>query len=70
MVAQARACNRRGVRVGAVRLELSDGVRLPFDDGLADAALSVHTIHFMTDPATTFAEIARVFRAGGRLALA
>ena len=42
-------------------------VALPFEDG---AALTVHTIYFMTDPATTFAEIARALRPGGRLALA
>ena len=66
MVAQARARNRQSVRAGAVRLELGDGVRLPFENDAADAALTVHTIYFMTDPATTFAEIARVLRPDGR----
>jgi agmatine deiminase len=39
-------------------------------DDIADAALTVHTIYFMDEPATTLAEIARVLRPGGTLALA
>ena len=70
MVRQARRLNRRAVRAGAARLEPNDGIRLPLDDDLADAALTVHTIYFMDEPGTTLAEIARVLRPGGPLAIA
>lgn len=70
MVRQARAHNRRAVQDGTVRLDAGDGIHLPLDDDLADAALTVHTIYFMDEPATTLAEIARVLRPGGTLALA
>lgn len=70
MVRQARAHNRRAVQAGTVRLEAGDGIHLPLDNDLADAALTVHTIYFMNEPATTLTEIARVLRPGGTLALA
>ena len=70
MVRQARAHNRRAIRAGTVRLDAGDGIHLPLDDDIADAALTVHTIYFMDQPATTLAEIARVLRPGGTLALA
>ena len=70
MVAQATARNRRACADGRVRLERSDGVTIAFDDAVADAALAVHTVYFMAEPAMTFAEIARVLRPGGRLVVA
>ena len=53
MVRQARAHNRRAIRAGTVRLDAGDGIHLPLDDDIADAALTVHTIYFMDEPATT-----------------
>ena len=70
MVRQARAHNRDAIRAGNVRLDAGDGIHLPLDDNVADAALTVHTIYFMDEPATTLTEIARVLRPGGTLALA
>lgn len=70
MVAQATARNRRACADGRARLEHGDGVTIAFDDDVADAALTVHTVYFMPDLATTFAEMARVLRPGGRLAVA
>ena len=70
MVAQASARNRRACADGRAQLVRSDGITIPFPDDHADAALSVHTLSFMAEPAATIAEIARVLRPEGRLALA
>jgi SAM-dependent methyltransferase len=42
--------------------------RLPFADGSFDAALAQLVVHFMADPVVGLAEMARVTRAGGRVA--
>lgn len=70
MVNQATARNRNACRNGRADLRHSDGTTIPFPAGAADTAFTVHTIYFMPDPATTFAEIARVLRPGGTLVIA
>ncbi len=70
MVRQARARNRSACRASLARLELGDGRSIPFSDQSVDAALTVHTIYFMPDPAHTIAEIGRVLRPGGRVVIA
>jgi SAM-dependent methyltransferase len=70
MVSQARARNRTACRSGQARLQHTAGVAVPFDDASADAAITVHTLYFMADPAATLTDVARVLRPGGRLAIA
>jgi ubiquinone/menaquinone biosynthesis C-methylase UbiE len=70
MVSQACARNRAACRDGRATLRHGDGVTIPFSDDSADAAITAHTIYFMPDPAATIAEIARVLRPGGTLAIA
>lgn len=70
MVKQATARNRDACRDGRAVLRHGDGVTIPFADQVADAAVTVHTIYFMADPAATLAEVARVLRPGGKLTLA
>jgi trans-aconitate 2-methyltransferase len=41
---------------------------LPLPGGVADAAISVATLHWLPDHAHVFAEVARVLRPGGRFA--
>ena len=43
---------------------------LPFDDGAFDAAFAQLVVHFMTDPEAGMAEMRRVTRPGGPVALA
>ena len=70
MVSQATARNRAACRDGRAVLKLGDGVTVPFADDTADAAITVHAIYFMPDPAATIAEIARVLKPGATLAIA
>ena len=70
MLKQATARNRAACRDGRATLRHDDGITIPFTDETADAAITVHTIYFMPDPAATLAEIARVLRPGGTLAIA
>lgn len=70
MVAQARARNRRACARGDAEVLVGDGRLLPLTDGTVDHALTAHAVYFMPDPATTFAEVARVLRPGGRFVVA
>ncbi|MGD9704636.1 MAG: class I SAM-dependent methyltransferase [Acidimicrobiia bacterium] len=70
MVKQATARNRAACRDGRATLRHGDGITIPFPDDSADAAITAHTIYFMPDPAATLADIARVLKPGGALAIA
>lgn len=70
MVRQATGRNRAACRDGRATLRHGDGITVPFPDGSADAAITVHTIYFMPDPAATLTEIRRVLRPGGTLVIA
>jgi ubiquinone/menaquinone biosynthesis C-methylase UbiE len=70
MVKQATARNRAACGDGRATLRHGDGITIPFTDHTADAAITVHTIYFMPDPAATLADITRVLRPGGTLAIA
>ncbi len=69
MLAAARRRNRRAVRQGRVRLRQADAMQLPFADASFDEVLSIHSIYFWSDRRRALAEIARVLRPDGRLAL-
>lgn len=70
MVHQATARNRAACRDGRATLRASDGITIPFPDGSADVAFTVHTVYFMPDPTATLADIGRVLRPGGTLVVA
>lgn len=48
-----------------VRFVLADGAALPLPDASFDVAVSTLSLHHWAEPATVFAEIARVLRLGG-----
>jgi ubiquinone/menaquinone biosynthesis C-methylase UbiE len=56
-------------RVPEGRFVLGDAVRLPFDDGAFEAAVSVFGVIFASDAEQAAAELARVVGAGGRVAI-
>lgn len=69
MVEIARRRNRRLIRTGQCKVVAADAEALPFTDAVFDKALCVHVVYFWPDLAAGLAEIARVLRPGGRLAL-
>jgi arsenite methyltransferase len=63
----ARAVSAQaGPNVGFLR---ADAQRLPLRDETVDAAVSIAVLQLIPDPAATLAEIARVLRPGGRVAI-
>ncbi len=67
-----RALRRNLAAVAEGRMLLCHGSpeRLPFRDGMFDAAVAVNVFHFFAAPAAACREIGRVLRPGGRLAFA
>ena len=55
-----------GPQVGFLR---ADAQKLPFRDGSFDAAISLAVLQLIPDPAAALAEIGRVLKPGGRLAV-
>lgn len=62
MLAEAR-------RRGRGALVMADATRLPFADGALDAVFAAGLLPHLADPVAGLAELARVCRRGGRLAL-
>lgn len=70
MLARARRRFGREVRRGRLRLYQATAESLPLPDSAVDKAVSVNSLYFWPDPAAALAELARVVKPGGRLALA
>ncbi len=66
----ARARERAAAEGLALDLREADAEALPFEDGAFDVVLSTFGVMFTPDQARAAAELARVCRAGGRIALA
>lgn len=58
--------NEAGPQVGFIR---ADAQRLPLRDDTVDAIVSIAVLQLIPDPAAALAEMARVLRPGGRLAV-
>jgi ubiquinone/menaquinone biosynthesis C-methylase UbiE len=58
--------NEAGPHVGFIR---ADAQRLPLRDNTVDAVVSMAVLQLVPDPAAALAEMARVLRPGGRLAI-
>jgi SAM-dependent methyltransferase len=63
---QAGRATRPG---GSARFVAYDGRRLPLEDGSLDRVVCFDAFHHVRDPAATLAELARVLRPGGRIAM-
>jgi ubiquinone/menaquinone biosynthesis C-methylase UbiE len=63
-----QAAQRAG-RDSSARLVLGDGEALPLRDGACEAVLAAGYVPHLSDPTAGLAELARVTRAGGRLAI-
>jgi arsenite methyltransferase len=64
-----RERSRRWLAGGELRLERGRAESLPFAGEAFDAVASTNTVYFWPDPAVTLAELKRVLRRGGELAL-
>ncbi|MEA2291243.1 MAG: hypothetical protein QOF17_263 [Solirubrobacteraceae bacterium] len=56
-------------RAKGLRTLEADAQSLPLPDGAADAAIAVHMLHHVDDQPRALAELRRVLRPGGRLAI-
>jgi SAM-dependent methyltransferase len=68
MVAEAvERC--RPLRFGSVTGHQADAAALPFEDGSFDAVIAMHMLYHLADPAVAIAEMSRVLKPGGVLAV-
>ena len=68
MLARGTADNARS-GLGNVALVRGDAVRLPFADGSFDAVCCFAALHLFADPFDALADMSRVLRPGGRIAI-
>lgn len=54
---------------GSVRGQQADAAALPFEDGSFDAVIAMHMLYHVPDPAAAIAEMFRVLKPGGCLAV-
>jgi ubiquinone/menaquinone biosynthesis C-methylase UbiE len=70
MVRQARLRNADAVRAGRVALVRGDASSLPYRDELFDRVCAIQSIYFWPEPVSALAEMRRVLKADGLLAVA
>ncbi|MGO4671149.1 class I SAM-dependent methyltransferase [Bosea sp. 2RAB26] len=59
----------QALALGAVRGEAADATALPFADATFDAVIAMHMLYHLPDPAAAIAEMERVLKPGGCLAV-
>lgn len=69
MVAAAEAAVRGSGRWRDVEPIVGDAAALPLPDGSVDTVLAIHMLYHLADPAAGLAELARVTRPGGTVAV-
>ncbi|MGX1778228.1 class I SAM-dependent methyltransferase [Nocardia brasiliensis] len=67
MVTRARSHFRSETADGRLTLERGQLTQLPLHDRCVDAAISVHTLYFVSDLPGACTELVRIIRPGGRL---
>jgi ubiquinone/menaquinone biosynthesis C-methylase UbiE len=69
MITAARKRNADLIADGRARFDLATTDAMPLPDGHFSKVLSAGVIHFWTDPARSLAEVRRVMRSGGTMAM-
>lgn len=69
MVANAKRLNRYAVDAGRLAVVVGDAARLPADDASFDKVYCLNAFFFFPNPQASIAEMARILKPGGRLAL-
>lgn len=69
MVERTTRRNRAAIEAGTVDLRYGTATDLPFADATFDAAFSINSLHLWGDPRAGLAEIARVLKPGGTVAV-
>jgi len=69
MLAQARQQHAALITHGMASFTLGNGRELPYDDDFFDKVFTVNTLYFWEEPFALLAEIKRVLKPGGRLAI-
>lgn len=69
MVSTAREANHNSIEEGRLRVEQADASNLPFADASCSCAVITGVFQFLPEPERALAEIRRVLKPGGRLAM-
>ncbi|MCK4861247.1 MAG: class I SAM-dependent methyltransferase [Rhodobacteraceae bacterium] len=69
MVTEAFGNLTRNGQYSQVVGKTADIINLPFDDGSFDTAIAMHMLYHVADPVAAIAEVKRVLRPGGLIAL-
>ncbi|SEM32415.1 Methyltransferase domain-containing protein [Chitinophaga rupis] len=69
MLAQARQQHAALITNGMASFTLGNGRELPYDNDFFDKVYTVNTLYFWEEPLALLAEIKRVLKPGGRLAI-
>lgn len=70
MVKQASRRNAEAIRNGRVRIALGSAHKLPFQEAQFDKVFAINSAQFWKDSVGTLAEVGRVLKPGGSIALA
>lgn len=69
MIANTSALNRRAIEQGRLTVKIGDAANLPVESAAFDKAYCLNAFFFFPDPEKSLAEMARILKPGGRLAL-
>jgi ubiquinone/menaquinone biosynthesis C-methylase UbiE len=70
MVCQASKRNAEAIRAGKVKLQCATASKLPYDDQSFDKVFSINVAQFWDQPLQVLAEVQRVLKPGGLVAIA